>query len=211
MLSPDIDSSQMKLDRPVRLGVMASGSGTNFEALLEAIADGRLNAKIEVLIYNNPDAKVRDRARRWQIPSELIDHRKFDDRHAFDTRIVETLKQYEVEWIVMAGWMRKATEVLIDAFRDRIINIHPSLLPSFPGTRAVEKALKAGVKITGCTVHIARLEVDNGPILMQAAVPILPDDTPATLHDRIQIQEREIFWRSLMLAVWQERNSSAQL
>jgi len=99
----------------------------------------------------------------------------------------------------MAGWMRIVTQVLLDAFPDRVINIHPSLLPSFPGIRAVEQALAAKVKITGCTVHIARLEVDSGPILMQAAVPVLPEDTPETLHARIQVQEHKIMLGAIAL------------
>lgn len=104
----------------------------------------------------------------------------------------------------MAGWMRVVTQVLIEAFPNRIINIHPSLLPSFPGIRAIEQALKAGVKITGCTVHLVTLEVDNGPIIMQAAVPILPEDTPETLHARVQIQEHEILPRAIALAAFRE-------
>ncbi|MFN6234261.1 phosphoribosylglycinamide formyltransferase, partial [Microcystis sp.] len=113
---------------------------------------------------------------------------------------VETFQEYGVKWVIMAGWMRIVTPVLLDAFPDRVINIHPSLLPSFKGVRAVEQALAAGVKVTGCTVHIARAEVDSGPILMQAVVPILPDDTAASLHERIQVHEHRIFPVAIALA-----------
>jgi phosphoribosylglycinamide formyltransferase-1 len=185
---------------PLRLGVMASGNGSNLEAIAQAIADHRLNAQIQVLIYNNPAAKVAERAAQWGIPSVLFNHRDFPNREALDQAIVQTFYQHQVEWVIMAGWMRVVTQVLIDAFPDRILNIHPSLLPSFRGTHAIEQALAAKVKITGCTVHLVRLEVDSGPIIMQAAVPILPNDTLATLHQRIQIQEHQIFPVAIALA-----------
>ncbi len=176
---------------PLKLGVMASGSGSNFAAIAQAIAEGKLPATIQVLIYNNPEAKVAERAKPWGIPTQLLNHRDFKRREAFDQQIVQTLQAFEVEWVVMVGWMRRATQVLIDAFPNRIVNIHPSLLPSFPGLRAVEQALDHGVRIAGCTVHIATLDVDSGPILCQAAVPVLPDDTPESLHARIQVQEHK--------------------
>ncbi|MFN4067205.1 MAG: phosphoribosylglycinamide formyltransferase [Thermosynechococcus sp.] len=178
--------------RPLRLGVLASGNGSNFAALAEAIAQGELPAQLQVLIYNNPDAFVAERAKQWQIPSVLLNHRHYPSRESFDAAIVETLKAYGVEWVVMAGWMRIATPVLLRAYPQRVINLHPSLLPSFRGLHAVEQALAAGVKITGCTVHIVTEELDSGPILAQAAVPVLPEDTPATLHARIQVQEHRI-------------------
>lgn len=193
LISPNLSSSfQLKSDKPLLIGVMASGSGTNFEAVAQAIADGRLNAKIKVLIYNNEDAKVVSRAEKWNIPSVLLDHRKYKRREDLDRKIVATLMKYEVKWVVMAGWMRIVTRVLLDGFPDRVINIHPSLLPSFKGINAIEQALEAGVKITGCTVHLVSLEVDSGLVLMQAAVPILANDTSETLHARIQKQEHII-------------------
>ncbi len=185
---------------PLRLGVLASGSGSNFEAIAQAIAQRQLNAQIQVMIYNNPQAKAAARAERLGIPAELLNHRHFPNREALDQAIIDQLKRYEVEWVIMAGWMRVVTDVLITAFPDRILNLHPSLLPSFPGARAVEQAIAAGVKITGCTVHYVRLEVDSGPIIMQAAVPVLPDDTPDRLHQRIQVQEHRIFPRAIALA-----------
>lgn len=175
----------------LKLGIMASGSGSNFEAVAEAIASEQLNAQIQVLIYNNPGIKAVLRAEKWGVPTVLHNHRDYK-RDALDAEIVKTLQQYQVDYVVMAGWMRLVTPILIEAFSDRIVNIHPSLLPSFKGVRAVEQAIAAGVKIAGCTVHLVRLEVDSGPILVQAAVPVLADDTAETLHARIQVQEHRI-------------------
>jgi phosphoribosylglycinamide formyltransferase-1 len=192
LVSPIVSPNLLKESNLLKLGIMASGNGSNFEAVAQAIHNGQLNARIEVLIYNNPGIKVVARAEHWGVPTVLLNHRDYKRREDLDTAIVETLRQYQVEWLVMAGWMRIITPVLIDAFPDRIINIHPSLLPSFKGVRAVEQALEAGVKIAGCTVHLVRPEIDSGPILLQAAVPVLPDDTSETLHARIQVQEHRI-------------------
>jgi phosphoribosylglycinamide formyltransferase 1 len=182
----------------LRLGIMASGSGSNFAAVAEAVANGELQAKIAVLIHNNPDIKALEHAAKYQIPTAFHNHRGVK-RSALDTEIVQTLQQHQVNCVVMAGWMRVVTPVLIDAFPDRIINIHPSLLPSFPGIDAVVQALTAKVKISGCTVHLVRPIVDSGPILIQAAVPVLPDDTVESLHARIQIQEHRILPAALKL------------
>ena len=201
LISPNLSWLDLKLDRPVKLGIMASGSGSNFEAVAKAIADGKLNAEIKVLIYNNPNAKVRSRGEKYNIPTVLINHREYAQREDLDRHIVSTLKEYDVEWIVMAGWMRVITQVLLDEFPNRAINIHPSLLPSFKGIRAIEQALAAKVKITGCTVHLVSLEVDSGKILMQAAVPVLPEDTLETLHAKIQVQEHNILPKAIALAV----------
>ncbi|BAU66074.1 phosphoribosylglycinamide formyltransferase [Stanieria sp. NIES-3757] len=204
LISPNLSSSQLQLDQPLSLGIMASGSGTNFEAVASAIVEGELNAEIKVLIYNNPDAKVRSRAEKYNIPTVLINHREYKKREDLDEVIVTTFQEYGVKWVIMAGWMRVVTQVLINAFPNRLINIHPSLLPSFKGIRAIEQALAAKVKITGCTVHLVSLEVDSGLILMQAAVPILPDDTPETLHARVQIQEHNILPKAIALAALKE-------
>lgn len=203
LISPSIPSSLFIQGEPLKLGIMASGSGTNFEAIAQAIADKQLNAQVQVVIYNNPEAKVVARAERWGIPAVLINHRNFKSREDCDAKIVETLCQHQVEWVVMVGWMRVVTPTLLDAFPKRIINIHPSLLPSFKGVRGVEQALEAGVRITGCTVHIVVPEVDSGPILIQAAVPVLPDDTPETLHARIQVHEHKIIVAGIALAAAQ--------
>ncbi|MEO0704796.1 MAG: phosphoribosylglycinamide formyltransferase [Cyanobacteria bacterium J06649_5] len=185
---------------PLRLGIMASGSGSNFEAIAQAIERKDLNARIEVVIYNNPGARVVERARRLGIPAQLINHREFESRESLDLAIVAALRSHGVTWVIMAGWMRRVTQQLISAFPQRILNIHPSLLPSFPGINAVKQALKAQVKITGCSVHYVELVVDSGPIIMQAAVPVLPNDTEKTLQARIQVQEHRIFPQAIKIA-----------
>ncbi|BAZ66259.1 MAG: phosphoribosylglycinamide formyltransferase [Pelatocladus maniniholoensis HA4357-MV3] len=202
LVSPQIQDT-FSQHKPIKLGIMASGSGSNFEAIAQAIKDGQLNAQIQVLIYNNPDAYAAVRAANWDVPAVLLNHRDYSSREEFDWQIVQALQQYDVEWVIMGGWMRLVTQVLIDAFPYKIINIHPSLLPSFKGSRAVEQAIATGVKVTGCTVHLVCLEMDSGPILMQAAVPVLPDDTPQTLHARIQIQEHKILPQAIALAAQQ--------
>jgi phosphoribosylglycinamide formyltransferase-1 len=199
IVSPNLPQTELELAEPLKLGIMASGNGTNFEAIAQAIAEKRLNAQIQVLVYNNPDAKVRSRAEKWNVPAILLDRRHHKQREALDRAIIEIFQSYQVEAIVMAGWMRIITQLLLDAFPDRVINIHPSLLPSFKGIRAVEQALAAGVKITGCTVHFASLEVDSGEIIIQAAVPILADDSLETLHERIQIQEHQILPQAIAM------------
>ncbi|MDJ0600364.1 MAG: phosphoribosylglycinamide formyltransferase [Crocosphaera sp.] len=199
-ISPQLSSEDLKLENPLKLGVLASGSGTNFEAIAKAINRKELNATIPLLIYNNPQATVKDKAAALNIESKLLNHREFKGRKNLDQAIVDLFKSYEVNWVIMAGWMRIVTPILLEAFPNHVINIHPSLLPSFKGIKAVEQALEAGVKITGCTVHLASLEVDSGPILVQAAVPILPNDTSETLHTRIQIQEHKIFPLAIALA-----------
>ncbi len=201
LVSPDIPNNSQASSKPIKLGIMASGNGSNFEAVAQAIKNGQLNAQIQVLIYNNPDAYAAVRADNWKIKSVLINHRDYKHREELDKQIVQTLHQHGVEWVIMAGWMRLVTQILIDAFPQKIINIHPSLLPSFKGVRAIEQAIEAKVKITGCTVHLVSLEMDSGKILMQAAVPVLPDDTSDTLHARIQIQEHRILPPAIALAV----------
>jgi phosphoribosylglycinamide formyltransferase-1 len=207
VISPPISEATFKIhdeSEPVRLGVLASGTGSNFQAIADAIAQNRLNATIQTLIYNNPGAAVARRAEALNIPSILLNHREFDRREDFDQAIVKSLIAQAVDWVIMAGWMRRVTSVLVDSFEGRILNIHPSLLPSFPGIRAIEQALEAGVTIAGCTVHHVVLEVDSGPIVMQAAVPIYPDDTAETLHQRIHEQEHRIYPLAIALATSQQ-------
>lgn len=203
IISPFYSAEKLKLSQTIRLGIMASGSGSNFEAIAKAINQGELNAKIEVLIYNNPSAKVKERAEKYGIPSILLNHRDYKTREQLDTAIVEVFRQNQVDLIVMVGWMRIITNTLLSAFPQRVINIHPSLLPSFKGIHAVEQALNAGVKVTGCTVHYADLEVDSGNIIIQSAVPVLPDDNADTLHQRIQIQEHLIIIKAIAIVAQQ--------
>jgi phosphoribosylglycinamide formyltransferase-1 len=185
---------------------MASGKGSNLEAIAASIQQGNLQAEIRVVVYNNPKAGVAQRAEQLGLPAVLLNHREFANREALDQAIIDTMLVHDVEWVIMAGWMRRVTAVLIQAFPHRLLNIHPSLLPSFPGIRAVEQALVQGVKVSGCTVHYAELEVDSGPIIMQAAVPVLANDTPQTLQARIQEQEHVIYPAAIALAAAQENH-----
>lgn len=182
---------------------MASGTGSNFVAIAEAIAAGKLEAEIAVVIYNNPDAGVVERAQRLGIPAVLVNHRHFDRREDCDLEIVRQLQNHDVDLAIMAGWMRRVTQVLIDAYEGRALNIHPSLLPSFPGLHAVRQAVDYGVKFSGCTVHWVTLKVDSGPIVHQAVVPVLPDDTEATLQKRIQAEEHKIYPEAIAIAIQQ--------
>lgn len=193
LISPILSLENLKIKNTVKIGVMASGSGSNFEVIAQYIQQGKLNLEIPVVIYNNPHAKVKERCDKFNIKSILLNHRDFKSREDLDRSIVQVFQEHDVQLIIMAGWMRIITPILLNAFPQKIINIHPSLLPSFKGINAVKQALDAGVKITGCTVHFASLEVDSGNIIMQSAVPVFPHDTEDSLHLRIQKQEHLIF------------------
>ncbi len=185
---------------PLKLGVLASGTGSNYVAISNAIRSGLLNATVEVVIYNNPGAGVADRAREFGVHAVLVNHREYPSREELDRKIASILNQHHVELVVMAGWMRRVTQELINAFPQRMLNIHPSLLPSFPGLHAVRQALDYGVKFSGCTVHWVELEVDSGPIVHQAVVPVEADDTEAMLQARIQVEEHRIYPEAIALA-----------
>jgi phosphoribosylglycinamide formyltransferase-1 len=183
-----------------RLGVMASGNGSNFEALVEACRSGLLKATVAMLVVNNRDCGALRRAERLTIPCRLIDHRDHPDRPSLDRALITTFREAAVDLVVMAGWMRIITPVLLEAFPDRVVNIHPSLLPNFRGVDAVGQALAAGVRISGCTAHLVSEEVDAGPILVQAAVPVMASDTSSSLAARIHAQEHRILPLAVRLA-----------
>jgi phosphoribosylglycinamide formyltransferase-1 len=186
--------------RPLRLGVLASGSGSNFEALVEACRRGELPAEVSLLVVNNAGCGAEERAGRLGIPVTLHDHRSYSSREALDQALISSFCLADVDLVVMAGWMRIVTQELIDAFPERLLNIHPSLLPSFRGARAIEQALASGVTLTGCTAHLVSLDVDTGPILVQAAVPVLADDTLDSLSSRIHHQEHRILPQAVQIA-----------
>ena len=188
------------LPSPLRLGVMASGNGTNFEALVRAIAAGELCAEIPLLVVNNPGCGAQQRAERHGVPYTVLDHRVLRDRLDLDRELVRRFGDASVEGIVMAGWMRIVTPVLIQAFPGRLLNVHPSLLPSFRGLDAVGQALASGVTISGCTVHLVTEELDAGPILAQAAVPVLETDDHASLAARIRRQEHRVLPQAVLRA-----------
>ena len=206
LISPSLPAVWPRFEQPLSLGIMASGNGSNLEAIARSIQHGELHARIRVVIYNNPGAGVVERAERLGLPAVLLNHRYYDSREALDGDIVRSLQAHGVDWVIMAGWMRCVTAVLIDAFAGQILNIHPSLLPSFPGLRAVDQALAAGVKVAGCTVHQVELAVDSGPAIMQAAVPVEPNDTSAALQARIQRQEHRIYPAAIALAALNQRS-----
>jgi phosphoribosylglycinamide formyltransferase-1 len=183
----------------LKLGVLVSGSGTNLQAILDATRDRRLAAEVAVVISNKPDAHALVRAREAGVATAVLDHRAHASREAFDGALVETLRQHGVEWVVLAGFMRIVTRVLLDAFPMRVINIHPALLPAFPGVDAQAQALAYGVKVTGCTVHFVDTGTDTGPILAQAAVPVLEGDTIDSLRARLLVTEHALLISSLQL------------
>lgn len=176
----------------IALGVLVSGSGTNLQAILDAIAGRSLDARVAVVVSNVAGAPALDRARGAGIEAVAIDHRRFGDRRAFDAAVVDVLVAHRVDLVVLAGFMRIVTDVLIDAFAMRIVNVHPALLPSFPGVHAQRQALEYGVRISGCTVHFVERGVDMGPIIAQAAVPVLEDDDEERLQRRILAKEHEL-------------------
>ncbi|HIK43272.1 MAG TPA: phosphoribosylglycinamide formyltransferase [Leptolyngbyaceae cyanobacterium M65_K2018_010] len=200
LISPALPDPWPRFEHPLKLGVLASGRGSNLEAIAASIQRGELHAQIQVVIYNNPQAAVAERADRLGLPKVLLNHRHYPSRESLDQDIIQTIQAHGADWVIMAGWMRRVTQVLIEAFPGQVLNIHPSLLPSFPGIHAVEQALAAGVKLSGCTVHQVELQVDSGPILIQAVVPVLPEDTPDTLQARIQAQEHRIYPAAIALA-----------
>ena len=186
--------------RPLRLGVMASGQGSNFEALVRACRHGPLQAEVVQLVVNNPACLARQRAERLGIACRVLDHRELRVRQELDAAVAATFAACDVDLVVMAGWMRIVTPVLIGAYPERLVNIHPSLLPSFRGLDAVGQALGAGVTLTGCTAHLVEEVVDAGPILVQAAVPVLHGDDHDSLTARIQRQEHRILPVAVALA-----------
>lgn len=186
--------------RRLRLGVMASGSGSNFEALVQACNGGSLAAQVSLLVVNNPGCGAQERAARLGVPCAVHDHRLAPSREALDAQLIASFRAAAVDLVVMAGWMRIVTQRLIDAYPERLLNIHPSLLPSFRGARAIEQALQARVALSGCTAHLVSLEVDTGPILVQAAVPVLAGDDAASLAQRIHRQEHRILPVAVHLA-----------
>jgi len=177
----------------MKFAVLASGSGTNLQALLDAEQRGELApATIACVICNRPDAVALARASAAGVPAILVDHQRFDDRASFERALLEHTDAHDVEAVVLAGFMRILTPIFTDRFPGRIINTHPSLLPSFPGAHGARDALTHGVKLTGCTIHIVDNSLDGGPIIAQAAVPVLDSDDPASLQQRIQAQEHRL-------------------
>ena len=185
--------------KKIRLGVLISGRGSNLQAIIDASAREEVPAEVVVVISNNPEAYGLERARRHNIPAVVIDHRKFKDKNTYELEMVKVLKEYQVDLVCLAGYMRIVGPVLLEHYRGRMMNIHPALLPSFPGLHAQKQALDYGVKISGATVHFVDEGCDTGPIIIQAAVPVLEDDTEETLSARILEQEHKIYPQAIKL------------
>jgi len=183
----------MTAQSPLNLGVLVSGEGSNLQAILDAISAGSLNARVKVVISNRPGVRALERARAAGVPGLAIPHKDFASREAFDAALVSALREADVNWVVLAGFMRVLTPHFLSAYPGRIINIHPSLLPAFPGVDATQQALAYGVKITGCTVHFVDQGVDSGKIIAQRAVPVEAADDVSSLAARVHVAEHELF------------------
>jgi phosphoribosylglycinamide formyltransferase-1 len=179
--------------RKLPLGVLISGNGTNLQAIIDAIEEKRLDAVIKIVLSNKEEALGLARAQRHGIPAQVIDHKKYPSREAFDQAMIDVLKAQGVELVLLAGFMRLLSPLFVKTFSNRIMNIHPALLPAFPGLHVQKKAVEHGVRIAGCTVHFVNEECDEGPIIIQAAVPVFPDDTDESLSARILEQEHRIY------------------
>ena len=184
-----------------RLGVLISGRGSNLQAIIDAVAGGRLDASIAVVVSNKPNAGGLERASAAGIETAVLEHTAYDSREAYDLTLVETLGRHQVDLVSLAGFMRLLSPVLIDAFPNRILNVHPSLLPAFPGMHGQTQAIEYGTKVAGATVHIVTPELDAGPIVLQATVPVEDDDTPESLSARILEQEHRIYPEAIGLVL----------
>ena len=183
----------------INIGVLVSGRGTNLQTIIEAIEEGKIEGKIKIVISDNLDAYALKRAEQHNIETQYINHKEFKNIEDYDKKIVETLENKEVELVVLAGYMRILSSYFIKAYKNKIINIHPALLPSFPGLRAQKQAVEYGVKISGCTVHFVDEGMDSGPIILQSAVEVSEDDTEESLAERLLKEEHQIYSQAIQL------------
>lgn len=189
----------MPSPEPVRLGVLASGRGSNLQAIIDAIEAGQLDALLAVVISDRAEAQALARARKHGAKALSVDPRAYQGREAFDGALLAILEEHRVELVCLAGFMRILTPFFVKTFKGRILNIHPALLPAFPGLHPQRQALEHGVKVAGATVHFVDEGVDSGPIILQAAVPVREDDTEETLSARILAEEHQIYPRAIQL------------
>ncbi len=185
--------------KKIRLGVLASGRGSNFQAILDAIDSGTLNAQAVLLVTDNPGAYALERAKNHAVESLVLQPKHYPSRDDYYLAICDALNSREIDLVILAGFMRIVGEPLIDAYRNRIMNIHPALLPSFPGLHGQKQANDYGVKISGCTVHFVDEGMDTGPVIIQAAVPAYSDDTEESLSERILSMEHKIYPEAVRL------------
>ena len=198
LISPEI-SEFRRFSPKLKIGVLASGNGTNFQELINLSANNELDIDIKVLITNKDDAGCIKRAESVKIPHKIIRGRDFSQKELFELEIINTLIDYDVELVVMAGWMKIVSPFFINKFKNKIINIHPSLLPSYKGGSAIKDSILNGSKITGCSVHFVEEKVDSGKLIIQAALSILKEDNVETLSKKIQILEHKILPQSISL------------
>ena len=182
-----------------KIAVLISGSGSNLQAIIDAAERGEIPCRVGIVISNKANAYGLVRAKKHGIPTEVVDHKAFPNRESFDAKLVEIIRESGAELVCLAGFMRVLTPVFVQAFPNRILNIHPALLPSFPGTHGPGQALAYGVRFSGCTVHFLDEGVDTGPIVVQAVVPVYDDDTEETLAARILVQEHRIYPMAIRL------------
>jgi phosphoribosylglycinamide formyltransferase-1 len=187
------------VNKKLRLAVLASGGGTNLQAIIDCCREGTLNAEIVLVLSNNPESGALRRARGSDLALACLDHRQFSDRFAYDQALIAVLRESGADLVVLAGFMRLLSDEFLRTFPGRIMNIHPSLLPAFPGLNAQRQALEYGVRLAGCTVHFLDSGVDTGPIILQAAVPVLDEDTVETLSRRILREEHRIYPLAIQL------------
>ena len=187
------------MSKKIKVAVLISGNGTNLQALIDACIAPSYPAEIVLVISNTANAKGIVRAREAGIATRIIDHTNYSSREEFDTELSMTLSNSQCKLVCLAGFMRILSESFVNTWPNSILNIHPSLLPSFPGTKTHERALEAGVKVSGCTLHFVTAELDAGPIIGQAAVPVLDNDTPKTLANRVLIEEHKLYALGLEL------------
>ncbi len=183
----------------INIGVLVSGRGTNLQAIIEAIEEGKIAGEIKIVISDNPDAYALKRAQQYHIDIRYVDFKEFKNREDYDKEIIKTLKEKKINLVVLAGYMRILSPYFIRTYKNKIINIHPALLPSFPGLHAQRQTLEYGVKISGCTVHFVDEGVDSGPIILQKAVEVSDDDTEESLTEKILKEEHQICPRAIQL------------
>lgn len=183
----------------INIGVLASGRGTNLQAIIEAIEDGKIAGEIKIVMSDHPKACALKRAQQYLIDTRCIDFKEFKNREDYDKEIIKTLKEKKIDLVVLAGYMRILSPYFIRAYQNKIMNIHPALLPSFPGLHAQKQAIGNGVKISGCTVHFVDERVDSGPIILQKAVEVSDDDTEESLAEKILKEEHQIYPQAIQL------------
>jgi len=183
----------------INIGVLASGRGTNLQAIIEAVEEGKIEGRISIVVGDNPNAYALKRAEQYNIGTRYINFKEFKNREDYDKEIIKTLEEKKIDLVVLAGYMRILSPFFINAYKNKIMNIHPALLPSFPGLHAQRQAVEHGVKVSGCTVHFVYEGVDSGPIILQKAVEVKDNDTEESLAERILKEEHQIYPQAIQL------------